>query len=187
MAAELKYMKNRYFFSPGFVLGFLILLIFPTFIKAQISNVRLIDSRKNTATVSSNVVLLEQMVFDLINRTREENGLKKLIWCEDAAKIARMHSSNMANFNFFSHTGTDGKRVSDRADSFGLRNWRLIGENIAYNAGFENPVERAVYGWMNSPGHRQNILRDNWKETGIGIAVGPQGKYYITQVFLQRK
>lgn len=180
-------MKNSYFFSPAFVLGFLIFLIFPTFTQAQNSKARLIDSRKNTAAASTSLVLLEQSVFDLINRTREENGLKKLIWCEDAAKVARIHSSNMASFNFFSHTGIDGKRVSDRADSIGLRSWRLIGENIAYNAGFENPVERAVYGWMNSPGHRQNILRDNWKETGIGIAVGPQGKYYITQVFLLRK
>lgn len=180
-------MKSRFQLISGFILIILIFYIFPIFTIAQIPTVQLIDNRKNGVAGSTNLTALEQKVFELINKTREENGLKKLLWSEDVARVARMHSTNMANFNFFSHSGIDGKRVDGRADSIGLSNWQLIGENIAYNSGFENPVDRAIYGWMNSAGHRQNILRENWKETGIGIAVSAQGRYYITQVFLKRK
>ena len=180
-------MKNRYHLISGSVLIILIFYIFPIFTIAQIPTARLIDNRKNSFASPTNLSALEQRVYELINQTRAENGLKKLFWDEEVARVARLHSTNMANFNFFSHVGIDGKRVDGRADSMGLSNWHLIGENIAYNAGFENPVDRAIYGWMNSPGHRENILRENWKETGIGIAVSREGRYYITQVFLKRK
>jgi len=180
-------MNNKYFCLSGCVLNFLILFIFPSFTNAQISRVNSNASQKNRTVQSVDAASLEQRVFEQINQKRLENGLKKLIWSDEVARIARTHSANMANFNFFSHQGLDGKRVDDRADAAGLRKWRMIGENIAYNSGFENPVERAIFGWMNSAGHRQNILRDNWNETGIGVAVSPQGRFYITQVFLKRK
>jgi uncharacterized protein YkwD len=77
--------------------------------------------------------------------------------------------------------------VNDRADSFGISKWRAVGENIAYNRGYANPIEFAVDRWMHSPGHRENILNARWKESGIGIAITQDGAYYFTQVFLQRK
>jgi len=178
-ATELKAMKNRLSLTSGLALTILFFYIFTPAAAAQVSrprSVRPVDPAS-----------LERQVFNLINQTREENGLKKLTWNDQVAGIARMHSSDMAANNFFSHIGLDGKKVSDRADAAGLSRWRSIGENIAYNAGFDNPVERAIYGWMNSEGHRMNILRDNWQETGIGVAVSAQGKFYITQVFLKRK
>src|SRR5215204_2669594 len=118
-----------------------------------------------------NVHSLERRVFVLINQTRVENGLKRLIWNEEIAAIARRHSANMATNNFFSHVGLDGKKVSDRAAEFGLTKWQMIGENIAYNFGFDDPIERAFEGWMNSRFHRRNLLRVTWRETGIGVAV----------------
>ncbi|MBS1792336.1 MAG: CAP domain-containing protein [Acidobacteria bacterium] len=130
---------------------------------------------------------LEMEVFDEINSQRSIYGLNPLVWNEQAARVARLHSTSMADFDFFSHAGLDGRHVDNRADRIGLRNWRVIGENIAYNSGYSDPAERAVIGWMNSDGHRRNILRDNWSETGIGIAVSTAGKFYFTQVFLQRK
>ena len=129
---------------------------------------------------------LERLVFEFVNQKRTENGLPALVWSEQAAEVARLHSSNMAANNFFSHAGLDGKRVDARADRMGLRNWRMIGENIAYNRGYGEPVARAVESWMRSPGHRKNILNSRWKETGIGIAVTADGTYYFTQIFLLR-
>ena len=130
---------------------------------------------------------LEHQVFELVNRQRIRNGSPPLTWNEQAARVARLHSRNMASKGFFSHIGADGKRVSGRADSAGLKNWQMIGENIACNFGFGNPVERAVDRWMVSPGHRRSLLLKNWKESGVGITVAADGTYYFTQVFVLRK
>lgn len=77
--------------------------------------------------------------------------------------------------------------INNRADSVGLSKWRSIGENIAYNRGYANPLEFAVEGWMKSPAHRDNILNNRWQESGIGIAILADGTYFFTQVFLLRK
>jgi len=130
---------------------------------------------------------LESRAFELINEQRTRINLEPLAWSDDAAKIARLHSENMANHNFFSHTDMDGLLVNDRADFFGVKKWQAIGENIAYNQGFENPVEFAVERWMQSPKHRDNLLNSRWEESGIGIAVSASGTYYFTEVFLTRK
>lgn len=184
-AAELKNMKNRFLRVAGFILQILIIFVSQNSIEAQNSKVKFTDERNDA--VRNNTNSLEREIFEIINQTRAKNGLKGLIWSDAAAQIARLHSSNMASYGFFSHQGVDGMRVGERAESAGLRDWEMIGENIAYNSGFENPAERAVYGWMNSAGHRKNILRGNWKETGIGIAVSPGGKFFFTQVFLKRR
>ena len=129
----------------------------------------------------------EKEVFQLINKKREEKGLIALEWSDEVANIARFHSENMAKDKFFSHTGTDGKMVDNRADSAGIKRWSAIGENIAYNRGYEKPLELAVEKWLLSPTHRDNLLDTRWKETGIGIAVANDGTYYFTQVFLKRR
>ena len=134
-----------------------------------------------------NALDLELRAFELINQQRTLIGLEPLAWSDDAAKVARLHSENMATYNFFSHKGLDGLLVNDRADSFGVKKWQAIGENIAYNQGFENPVEFAVEHWMKSPKHRDNLLSSRWKESGIGIAVTDNGTYYFTEVFLLRR
>ena len=130
---------------------------------------------------------LERQVFDLINNQRTSAGLPPLKWNDDVAKIARLHSENMANEKFFSHRGLDGTMVNDRADLFGLSKWQAIGENIAYNQGYDNPAEFAVECWMQSPGHRKNILDNRWKESAIGIAISSDNKFYFTEVFILRK
>jgi uncharacterized protein YkwD len=130
---------------------------------------------------------IERKTFDEINQQRAAVGLQPLTWSDDAAKIARVHSENMANFKFFSHEGLDGSMVNDRADSFGVSKWRAIAENIAYNRGYANPIEFVVESWMKSTGHRENILNNRWKESGIGVAITADGTYYFTQVFMQRK
>ena len=135
----------------------------------------------------TSVYELEKLAFDLINKHRAASGVKELTWSDDAAKVARLHSQNMADMKFFGHKGLDGLMVDTRAESLGIKNWRAIGENIAYNRGYEHPTEFAVECWMESSGHRRNLLDGRWKETGIGVAIAADGSYYFTQVFLLRR
>jgi uncharacterized protein YkwD len=130
---------------------------------------------------------MEKKAFGLLNEKRGEKGLSPLIWDDEVAKIARIHSQNMASYNFFSHKGLDGSLVSDRADKIGLSKWRLIGENIAYLRGYRNPVEFAVECWMKSASHKENLLNKDWKQSAVGVALTEDGTYYFTQVFLLRK
>ncbi len=139
------------------------------------------------ASVMVNTASVERTVFDLINAKRAENGLKPLIWSDDVAAIARKHSQNMAEYTFFSHRGIDGTMVSGRADSVGLKKWRSIGENIAFNRGYADPIEKAIQLWMGSASHRHNLLSTDWQESAVGVAVAEDGSYYFTQVFLLRK
>lgn len=165
-----------------FIYPFFLLNTHAQFTERGQSAVKFETSKTSYATAAN----LERMVFELINQKRAENGLLPLIWSVRAAEVARLHSNDMAANNFFGHSGLDGKRVEDRADRMGLRSWRRIGENIAYNRGYSEPAARVVESWMRSPGHRNNILNSRWKETGIGIAVTTSGTYYFTQVFLLR-
>ena len=139
------------------------------------------------ASVIVNIASVEHIAFGMINQKRAENGLRPLAWSGELANIARLHSQNMAEFKFFSHRGVDNKMVSDRADNAGLGKWRAIGENIAFNRGYQDPVGKAVELWLDSPSHRHNLMDDNWKESAVGVAVAPNGSYYFTQVFLLRK
>ena len=139
------------------------------------------------ASVIVNIASVEHIAFGMINQKRAENGLRPLAWSGELANIARLHSQNMAEFKFFSHRGVDNKMVSDRADNAGLGKWRAIGENIAFNRGYQDPVGKAVELWLDSPSHRHNLMDDNWKESAVGVAVAPDGSYYFTQVFLLRK
>ena len=156
--------------------------------EAGIVRQRSVESEKTTVKPSANRIYeLEKLAFLLINQKRAENGLSAVSWSEEVAKVARLHSENMVRFKFFGHKGMDGKNVDGRADSFGLTRWTRIGENIAYNRGYQNPVETAVEKWMLSTSHRENLLDDRWTETAVGIAVTDEGTYYFTQVFLKRK
>jgi uncharacterized protein YkwD len=130
---------------------------------------------------------LEREAFDLINARRAADGLPQLTWSDEVAKVARVHSQNMAGYKFFSHQGLDGLMVNERADKAGLNKWRAIGENIAFMRGYQHPAEFAVERWMESASHRSNLLRADWKESAIGVAQASDGAYYFTQVFLIRR
>lgn len=130
---------------------------------------------------------VERQVFNLLNAERRSKGLAELEWSDDVAAVARLHSHNMADGKFFSHRGSDGSMVDDRADRLGLGAWRVIGENIAYMRGYEDPAALAVEKWMDSTAHRKNLLGSNWRESAVGVAITEDGTYYMTQVFLLRK
>ena len=124
------------------------------------------------------VAAYEQEVFDLVNQIREENGLEPFVYNETLAETARAHSQDMIDRNFFDHTNPDGKSPFDRMRDNGL-SYSMAAENIA--VGYPSP-EAVVEGWMNSEGHRANIL-GNCEELGVGLALGGSYGYYWTQCF----
>ena len=124
------------------------------------------------------VAAYEQEVFDLVNQIREENGLEPFVYNETLAGTARAHSQDMIDRNFVSHTNPDGEDPFDRMRDNGL-SFSMAAENIA--AGQRTP-EEVVNSWMNSEGHRANILGD-CKELGVGLALGGSYGYYWTQCF----
>ncbi len=152
---------------------------------AGTARTRLTKSSSSTKVASAGSI--EEEVFALINAERNKNGLADLKWSESLAAVARLHSQDMANAKFFSHRGSDGSMVDERADRLGLGSWLSIGENIAYMRGYEDPAALAVAKWLQSTAHRKNLLGPNWKESAVGVAVTNDGTYYLTEVFLLRK
>ena len=152
---------------------------------------------------------IEASVHYLINEQRAENGLASLGYDTALASIARTHSRDMARRNFFAHENPDGLSPSDRADRAGYKSFKDhgtyttngIAENIlqtnlassvthingvptSYNwRTMDGLVESAVDGWMNSPGHRKNILNATYEKEGIGVVIGPENKVYMTENF----
>jgi len=133
--------------------------------------------------MSSDIAALEQEVVRRINAIRRERGLQPLATNDELGQIARDYSCLMAREDFFSHTGPAGGTVADRVREAGIA-YRLVGENLARNTNAADPVAVAVQGWMDSPGHRENILREGFAETGVG-ACREGSRYYFTQIFLQ--
>jgi len=128
------------------------------------------------------LVAFEAEAHDRINEERTSRGLGELTLREDLTDVARAHSADMASRDFFSHDNPDGEGPFDRMASQGVA-YTIAGENIAWN-NFPDPVDIAVVGWMDSSGHRENILRERFTHTGMGIASDGDGGYYFTQVFI---
>ena len=128
----------------------------------------------------------ERIVFELTNEERTANGLLPLVWDSELCRLARQHSEDMGGRGYFDHETPEGLFPKDRARAAGLRGFRVIAENIAYNKGYENPGAHAVQQWMRSGGHRANILHTSFQYSAIGSYVAADGSVYVTQVFLSR-
>lgn len=124
-------------------------------------------------------IALEKQIFDLLNVYRVSFDKPILKWNENLAVVARKHSKDMAVRDFFSHTNPSGYDPFERILADGL-NFTLAAENIA--AGYTNAFS-AHNGWVNSPGHRLNLLRDI-QEVGIGVYLGGNLFNYYTQNFI---
>ena len=153
-----------------------------------LSNARLLpaSATRTRAAVSVAASGDERRAFELINAERRERGQRPLVWDGELTALARSHSENMARQNFFNHVDRDGLDISGRADAHGVSGWRALGENIAYNQGYEDPVEFAVERWMRSDKHRENILNGQFTHAGLGVARAADGRVYFTQVFITR-
>jgi uncharacterized protein YkwD len=128
----------------------------------------------------------ERRAFDLINRERQRRGMSPLAWDGDLVRLARYHSQNMARSGYLSHVDRDGRDLKSRARVVGLRGWSALGENIAYNQGYDDPTAFAVERWMVSEKHRENAMAGHYTHAAVGIARAADGTYYFTQIFMRR-
>ncbi|MFJ9820893.1 CAP domain-containing protein [Streptomyces sp. NPDC101151] len=118
-------------------------------------------------------------VVALTNAERARAGLRPLAADPQLTRAAQAHCADMVARDFYAHTSPDGSQPWDRAAAAGSRR-RTIGENIA--CGQRSPAE-VVEGWMNSPGHRANILKPDFTHIGVGYAGGGRAGTYWAQLF----
>lgn len=150
---------------------------------------------------------LARQVHARVNEHRKKHRLQPLAWSDALARIAAMHSRDMANREYLDHNTPEGKTFVDRYRQSGFSCEIHVGnrvhagaENLAlsrlYNSttrengiayrhwnSAEEIALRTVDGWMDSPAHRKNILRPYWRQEGIGIEIGPGNRIYITENF----
>ncbi|KEZ47683.1 hypothetical protein GS18_0218650 [Metabacillus indicus] len=125
---------------------------------------------------------MESEVVTLVNKERAKYGLKPLAANWEVARVARYKSEDMRDKNYFSHTSPTYGSPFDMMKSFGIQ-YSYAGENIA--AG-QSTAQSVVTAWMNSEGHRKNILSSNFKEIGVGYAKGGSYGHYWTQMFISK-
>lgn len=119
-------------------------------------------------------------VLSLVNQERAAHGLSTLVVSETLEAQADQYACEMIYYDFFDHVNpATGTELPDRAGEFGYE-YYAIGENLA--AGQRSPIE-VMRSWMNSPGHRDNILNPVFAEIGIGVRAGGAYEYYWVQEF----
>lgn len=130
-------------------------------------------------TLDSSVTAYEAEVVRLVNEIRVKNGLKELQQDWQLSRVARYKSQDMKDKKYFSHTSPTYGSPFQMMKSFGIT-YKTAGENIA--RGYSTP-EAVVNGWMNSSGHRANILNSSFTHIGVGYVSG--GSYW-TQMFISK-
>lgn len=147
----------------------------------QIANYDLIYPGQiiNIPTTDSSVVAYEKEVVRLVNIERTKNGLSSLTYDWELSRVARYKSQDMKDNNYFSHTSPTYGSPFQMMKNFGIT-YKTAGENIAM--GYKTP-EAVVNGWMNSSGHRANILNSSFTRIGVGYV--PNGHYW-TQMFISK-
>lgn len=121
----------------------------------------------------------EQQAFALLNADRRANGLKALGWNQQLADLAREYAQDMINRDFFSHDNPEGQSPFDRMRLRGIK-FGSAAENLAFN----RSVEAAERAFMDSPGHRANILDSDFTQVGIGVCRDMNGTVYVVQEFI---
>jgi uncharacterized protein YkwD len=120
-----------------------------------------------------------QRVLDLVNEERAEAGLAPLRNNNLLSDAAQFMANDMSTSGQFSHVDSRGRSVGSRMTEHGY-SWRNAAENIAM--GQQSP-EEVVQGWLNSPGHRRNLLNASYADLGFGLARSSRGHYIWVQVF----
>ncbi|MFF2043437.1 CAP domain-containing protein [Kitasatospora sp. NPDC058170] len=131
-----------------------------------------------TTPASGTAAQYAQQVVDLVNAQRAQHGCGPVTAEPRLAAAAQSHSEDMADRSYFDHASPEGYHADHRIEANGYR-WSTWGENIA--RGQKDPAA-VMDAWMNSPGHRANILNCAFKELGVGVRTGSGGPWW-TQVF----
>ena len=116
----------------------------------------------------------QQTVVDITNQRRAENGLAPLTMNSTLTAVAQAHAADQASVDTMSHTGTDGSDAGTRIVQSGYPT-QAWGENVA--GGYTTP-DAVMAAWMNSPGHRANIVNGTFTQIGIGLAYAGDGTAY---------
>lgn len=141
-------------------------------------------------TDSSGAVMTQQEMkyLELTNKERVARGLAPLVPDPLLVQVGRQHRREMAEKSYFSHTSPIEKLKTpmDRYLAMETRrpSWALVGENLFYCSIVD--VERGHSAFMNSEGHRENILQSRYERMGVGIYVTPKGEFYVTEMFLAK-
>ena len=137
------------------------------------------SSGTTVTTTSSTMNSDEKEIFDLINQQRTANGLTALKLDSEVQRVARIKAQDMVDNNYFSHTSPTYGSPFDMLKSFKI-SYKSAGENIATNSN----NSATVTAWMNSSGHKANILNSSYNYTGVGVVSSPKyGKMYV-QIFI---
>lgn len=115
----------------------------------------------------------------LVNAHRRARGCTELAWLEPAAAAAQSHSDDMARRNYFEHVSPEGQRPWDRLTARNVR-YRLIAENIAYTPGAG--ARETLAGWLQSPGHRQNLDNCGYTHHGLGLREARWTHLFVTPI-----
>jgi len=131
--------------------------------------------------------IIEQAIHEATNRRRTNHDLAPLSYSDHLAAIALQHSRDMAERDLFDHISPDDVDASGRYRRFGHDD-RSVGENIACRypiptASATDIAAAVVDGWMDSTGHRENLLRGHFEAEGLGVFVDTDGAVYVTQNF----
>lgn len=186
-----------------------------------ITTLRLIEINRTEPTIpiqseidrisGFNEHLIEHHIYELTNIERTNMGLSALSRVSIIDSIARDHSQDMSDRNYFDHINPDGETPTDRGVKVGYdcrKDYDThytfgLGENVAYDYTYdyyttlldgtilsytwfddeETVANEIVVGWMNSPGHRENILKPGYEKIGVGIFINNDEKVYATQNF----
>jgi uncharacterized protein YkwD len=138
----------------------------------------------NTEVTGLNQVQMESSITCLINNQRSSHGLQPVTPNGNLHQAAVSHSSEMIAQSYFEHTSPAGLTFTDRIEATGYmqgaRTW-TVGENLVWGTGPLSTPQALVTAWMNSPPHRENLLRPTYREVGIGALAGtPIGKSNLT-------
>jgi uncharacterized YkwD family protein/spore coat assembly protein SafA len=136
--------------------------------------------QKITIPDTNSLASYEQQVFELVNKERSSRGLATLKYSTDVAYVARLKSQDMINKKYFSHTSPTYGSPFEMMEQFGLR-FSAAGENIAYG---QKTAAEVMNAWMNSAGHKANILSTAYTTMGVGVAKAANGTLYWTQEFI---
>ncbi|HHV30548.1 SafA/ExsA family spore coat assembly protein [Acetivibrio mesophilus] len=149
----------------------------------QIKNPALIyPGQKINIPSIDDVKAQENEVIRLVNVERAKKGLPALKANWQLSRVARYKSQDMVDKGYFSHTSPTYGSPFRMMESFGIK-YTAAGENIAMG---QRTASEVMNAWMNSPGHRNNILSPSFSEIGVGLAKGPNGRLYWTQMFIKQ-
>ena len=128
---------------------------------------------------SENGSYYDRQVAALVNQERSAYGLPKLSFDSELAELAQLKAEDMAENNYFSHQSPSYGSAFDMMRAAGI-SYRSAGENIARG---QNTPEEVMNSWMNSSGHRANILSSSYTSLGVGCAADKDGRIYWVQIF----